>query len=301
MSLLKNSLKITAVGLASLFVRGSVRAQDTIPFTLTDYNNVLLPVVFNGSDTLLMMFHSSFTGVSITREGSKRCRSLHIDGEGTSESWAGTANSDVSNTNALRIGNSSWDGVMIVIDEQSGQGSDGKFGYDLFRDRVLEINYDRRELVAHIAVPDALSSYSALALQEHDGSLFVNAAVTLADSAYSGRFMLHTGYGGTCILGTAFMEQVGSHLPLDTMGVKELSDSFGSILQNVTTRTPAIAFGGHQFRDVRIQVMDRRSRFEDSVLGNDLLRRFNMFMDLSRQRILLKPNRSMKEAFSERF
>ena len=293
--------KLALIGLTWHLRTPTVSAQDTIPFILTAYNNIVVPAVFNGTDTLRLMFHSSFTGVSVTQDGLKRCSTMRANAEGVAHSWGGDAKSSLSSDNVLRIGGSLWDSSTVTVDEQSGQGSDGKFGYDLFADKVLEINYDSREFIVHGSIPEQTKEYSSLPLKDIDGSLYVEASITLVDSSYTDQFMLHTGYGGTCILGTGFMARVDGPFQLDTLGVKELSDSFGNVLKNVTTRTPRLLLGDHMFSDVRIQVMDRRSQFEASVLGNDLLRRFDTLIDLRNGRLYLKPNRSMGEAFSERF
>lgn len=274
---------------------------DTIPFELTAFNNVIVPVVINGADTLRLMFHSSFTGVSVTKNGLEHTTTLHVDGEGIAHSWAGEAKSGVSVGNTIRIGESTWDSVLVTIDEQSGQESDGKFGWDLFADRVLEIDYDRSALVLHASVPRMQDGCAVLPFEERDGSLYVQATVALADSSFTDRFMLHTGYGGTCILGTGFMGHLGANVSLDTLGVKKLSDSLGNVLLNVTTRTPSLTFADHAFKNVRIQVMDRRSHFEDSVLGNDILRRFNTWIDFRAHRMFHKPSKAMGATFSDRF
>ncbi len=274
---------------------------DTIPFLLSDHNNILVPVILNKADTLQLMFHSSFTGVSVTADGLKHCTTLRADEEGIAHSWGGDAQSSVSRSNRLRIGRQMWDSVVVTIDEQSGQDSDGKFGWDLFQDEVLEINYDRNELVLHPSLPALGKDFAVLPFEERDGSLYVEATVTLGDTTITDRFMFHTGYGGTCILGTGFMGRVGRNIALDTLGVKKLSDAYGNVLVNVTTRTPSLTFAGHAFKDLRIQVMDRRSQFADSVLGNDVLRRFNVWIDFRGYRLYLKPNAAMGAAFSDRF
>jgi len=275
--------------------------SDTIPFFLSDHNNILVPVIFNEQDTLRLMFHSSFTGVSVTEDGLKRCTTLRAIEEGVAHSWGGDAKSGVSRNNTLRIGRQVWDSLLVTIDEQSGHGSDGKFGWDLFADHVLEIDYDRNDLITRTTLPEMHDGAIMLPFEERGGSLYVQATAMLGDSSFTDRFMFHTGYGGTCILGTGFMGRFGADLQLDTLGTKKLSDSFGNVLMNVTTLTPALTFAGHSFKDLRIQVMDRRSHFEDSVLGNDLLRRFNAVIDFHGHQLYMTPNKAMGAAFSGQF
>lgn len=290
------------IGLLSVSPLEATRAQqaDTIPFTLTEHNNIIVPVVLNAKDTLRLMFHSAFNGVALTREGLQRCPSITIDGEGTAESWAGTAASSVSRNNHLRIGQQHWDSLMFTIDEQSGPGSDGKFGYDLFANRLVEIDPVRQIMVLHDVPPTTIKGLPSIPLLEEHGSLYVEASLALKDSARTDRFMLHSGYGGTCILGNAFMQGSGI-TALDTLGVKKLSDSFGNELRNVSVNAGSIQLGATVFRAVRVQVMDPRSRFPVNVIGGDLLKRFHWVLDLPGKRLYLQPNELMGTAFSERF
>ncbi len=275
--------------------------SDTIPFELTAFNNVIVPVVINGTDTLRLMFHSSFTGVSVTRSGLEHTTTLHADGEGIAHSWGGETQSGVSVGNTVRIGQNTWDSVLVTIDEQSGQESDGKFGWDHFADRVLEIDYDRSELVVHPSMPTLPDGATLLPFEERNGSLYVQSTIAFGETSVADLFMFHTGYGGTCILGTGFMSRFGNGPALDTLGTKKLSDSFGNVLLNITARIPSLTFADHEFKNVHIQVMDRRSHFEDSVLGNDILRRFNSWIDFRAHRIYLKPSKAMGATFSDRF
>lgn len=280
---------------------GQAQRPDTIAFTFTDHHNIIVPVVLNGRDTVQLMFHSAFTGIALTNATMQRCGSVRIDGAGTAESWGGSASSAVSRNNTMGIGRQTWDSLMITSDEQSGPGSDGKFGYDLFADRVLEIDHERKLMIVHPELSRARDGYTSIPLIDAEGSLYVEASITMLDSSHTDRFMLHTGYGGTVILGNTFMAHLGPNVTLDTLGVKKLTDSFGNVLRNVSTQAPAFALGDQVFRNVRIQVMDPHSRFPVNVLGGDLLRRFNLLIDLPNKRLFLKPNGSLSNPFSERF
>lgn len=297
-----NQTRLLVPWCLGMFWATRVIAQaDTVPFTFTDHNNILLQAVLNERDTVQLMFHSSTTGVALTTDGVKRCPTIKTDGEGTAHSWGGDASSPFSTGNTMRMGQSTWDSLLVIVDEQSGQGSDGKFGFDLFADRVLEIDHDRHLFIVHSALPPHMDDMIMWPCREDDGRLYTEATITLGDSSYTDRFMLHTGYGGTCILGTAFMDHVPTGTSLDTLGVKELSDALGNTLKNVAARVPLLAFGGTKFPDLRIQVMDRRSHFNDNVLGNDLFRRFNAVIDPRNGRMYLRTNGSMGTVFNQRF
>lgn len=262
--------------------------SDTIPFILSAQNNVLVPTVLNNTDTLLMMFHSAYRGVSVIRGSLDRAKSVHIDGTTVSRAWGGSAEEGVSRENAISIGNQYWDGLEIAIDALSGKGSDGKFGYDLFADQVVELNYDRGVMVVHNRLPKRMKSYAKWPIHYESGSFFVEGAVTIEDRVYPERFMFHTGYGGQFILGTGFMDRYGLYGKLDTASVEELKDSFGNTIKNLTIEVPALRIGRIRSSHVRGNLMDPSSRFEASVLGNGFLKQFNVIIDLRNDVIYLK-------------
>ena len=52
---------------------------DTIPFTLTDYNNISIKTIVNQRDTLNLMFHSGVGSVYVTKEGLAKTKYLKVD------------------------------------------------------------------------------------------------------------------------------------------------------------------------------------------------------------------------------
>jgi hypothetical protein len=53
----------------------------------------------------------------------------------------------------LQIGNTSY--KTKVYDAQlTGHGTDGRFGWDFFKDKIVEINYDKNILVIHSVLPE---------------------------------------------------------------------------------------------------------------------------------------------------
>ena len=103
--------------------------SDTIPFVLTDYNNISIKTIVNQHDTLNLMLHSGVSSVYVTKDGLAKTKHLKVDKSGQVTSWAGRAEAGSSTFNSLRVGNFECDSVEITIDEQSGRGTDGKFGF----------------------------------------------------------------------------------------------------------------------------------------------------------------------------
>lgn len=76
----------------------------------------------------------------------------------------------------MKICTFEWKNQTIFVDQFSGPGTDGKFGPNLFDGNVLEINFDRSELVTHRSVPrfaiDKASNYPPLDLSIDRGAMY---------------------------------------------------------------------------------------------------------------------------------
>ncbi len=272
---------------------------DTIPFILTPFNNIIVKTIINQSDTLNLMFHTAVTALSLTKEGLEKT-SLKMDGKSVVKSWGGATNAEYRNFNSIQIGELKWDSLRMTISDYSGQGSDGKFGYDLFKNKVLEINYDKNIMVAHHTLPKSLKGYSKLPLAYISGSFFIKADVEVAKRTYKVPFMFHSGYGGSLILSNKFIEENGLEGKLDTVGVQLLKDSYGNTIKNIIARVPSIKVGKSNFNDLSIGLMAKgASQISSSIFGNDLLKRFNVVIDFPNDYIYLKSNGLMPSPFKK--
>ena len=142
----------------------SIQAQnrpDTINFTLNKQHNICIKACINQSDTLTLMYHSSATGVTLTKDALKS-KKIPLGASQSTEvhTWGGDAESEYSEGNTLTISNLRWDSLLVFINENSGDGTDGKFGFNFFEDKILEIDYDHLRMVVHTTLPKIPSNLS---------------------------------------------------------------------------------------------------------------------------------------------
>lgn len=265
--------------------------SDTLPFHLTPYNNILVKTVVNQQDTLELMFHTAVSAISITKEGLAKTH-INADKKITANAWGGSAQSALSQGNTVQIGNLKQQNVALTVADLSGQGSDGKFGYDWFQNKILEINYDKNILVAHSHLPKSLNGYAKLPLTYANGSYFLEANMKIAGKTYKEPVLLHTGYSGALILEDAFLSKNNLWTKFDTLGVQVLLDSYGHELKNVQTKIPFLKVGKTVFAQQDILLRAKgASNMPISVLGNGLLKRFNILIDYQSNYIYLKENK----------
>ena len=126
-----------------------------IPFELTSNNNLSVKAVVNKKDTVLLMFHTAASSVTLIEESVKKMSSLHFRGADTMKSWGGSENTArFSKENTLQIGELTWE-LPIWENMYSGPGTDGKFGPDLFKDKVIEIVCDQLTLDRSQVTPES--------------------------------------------------------------------------------------------------------------------------------------------------
>lgn len=275
---------------------------DTIPFVLTPANNMAIQSVLNGTDTVSLMFHTAAGAVNLINEAEEKAGSVVYDRklEGAN-GWGGGGSMRVSTKNRMEIGKMKWEQVVIYEDERSGPGTDGKFGPGLFADKVLEIDFEGRFLVVHSLPPEIGEDYVELDLKFKDVMMFLEGELDLGEGpALSGEFLLHSGYAGTVLLDDAFVAAHGVGEKLETLSERELQDSFGNAVKTKKALLPGLAIGEAEFEDVPIGFFEGAiGRQQMSIMGGDLLKRFNWIIDLQNAVVYLRPNALATQPFTD--
>lgn len=274
--------------------------QDTIPFRLTAHNNLAIRAILNQTDTLEFMLHTAANAVTVTSAAIARLQSVSWDEETDVNSWGGSSSAKFSHSNSLTIGSMRWDSLPIWETQRSGPGTEGKFGLHLFEGKVVEMNYDQRLIILRDELPADLSQYDKLPLREEEGSLFMEGTSSIGGQTYPNRFLLHTGYGGTILYDDQFVadSKIGEQVKI--IGEKTLKDSYGNAIVTKRGALPRFAIGTTDFTNLPIGFFEGAiGRQKMSVLGGDMLRRFNIIIDAARENIYLQPNAAKALAYTE--
>ncbi len=267
------------------------RHTDTIPFSLTEHNNIAITCLLNDTDSLQLMFHLAASAVSLTTEATPRLQSLSFSQTDTVNSWGGAQESRSSTGNALRIGSLEWQELPIWESQHSGPGTDGKFGYDLFSDRILEIDYDHSRLILYDTLPKQVNEFHPLDLIIENDLLFLAGQLFL-DSLLSNRFLLHSGYGGAVLFDDVFAAQHELATRLVITEEQILRDSYGNEIQVKKALLPDLRIGPYRLAEVPVGFFAGAiGRQRMSVFGGAALKRFNWIFDFQNARLYLQPSR----------
>lgn len=280
------------------FGQNNSEKKYTIPFELTDYNNLSIQSVLNEKDTVHLMFHTATNDIDLTEEAVKKLKSIKFDGTVNDvKSWGGAENeSRFSKGNSIQIGAMKWDNVLVWEDKNSGQHTDGKFGLNLFKDKVIEIDFEKKVITVYSELPKKVKKYDKLKLSLKNNSMFLEATSEINGAAYTNKFLIHSGYSGAVLFDDVFALDNKLDEKLKITGEKELKDSYGHILKTKKALLPLFIIGNQKLTNVSAGFFSGTKLQQSiSVLGGDVLKRFNIIFDAKREYIYLKMN-NLKDA-----
>lgn len=247
------------------------------------------------------MFHTAANAVTLTEEALQKTKSLKFDRIDSVKSWGGNDNtSKFSKSNTLQIGQLKWENVPIWENKNSGQYTDGKFGLDLFENKVIEIDFDKKVLIITVGLPSKIKQYEKLKLTFEDEMMFVEGNVSIGNNNYKNKFLIHSGYAGSVLFDDQFVakNKIGEHLKITDE--KQLKDSFGNILKTKKAILPIFTLGKVKLKNISIGFFEGAiGRQKISIIGGDLLKRFNMIIDAKREFVYLKPNKLIDLPYSK--
>lgn len=265
-----------------------------IPFKLTEYNNLSVKAILNKADTVQLMFHTAASAVTLTEESVKKLKSLRFKETTDSvQSWGGQSNSSrLSVENSIRIGDLTWEKVSIWENVNSGQYTDGKFGIDLFKDQVIEIDFDKSVIRLHTTLPKKVKKYDKTKLKYQDDFMFIEADCFMNGSGFRNTFLIHSGYAGAILFDDKFANDNKLSDKLQIVGEKTLKDSFGNVLKTKQATLPLLKIQNNSLSNVPVGFFEGSiGRQKLSIIGGDILKRFNLIIDAKREYIYLKTNK----------
>lgn len=271
------------------FFASAMSQSDTLHFTLNEQNNICIKARVNNSDTLSLMFHTSSTGITVTKESLKE-KILLKDKQNTNiQTWGGRADAEFSEHNMLFINKLKWEDITVFVNENSGPNTDGKFGYDLFAKKIVSLDYDKNFMIVAETLPKNLKGYQKMNLTFLNGSMFIDGKLEIGEEIFQDKFMFHSGYGGAILLDPKIAEKYDMK-SLKTISTSELKDSYGNVFKIETKLLPKLKIGNKTLKNVPLSFAAKSSDIPMKVFGNDLLKRFNVIFDFQKNEIYLKPN-----------
>lgn len=262
------------------------RSTDTIPFTIGDNSKIYLQGSINNSNLLNFQFDLGCGGAVIKKEAVDK---VNMRFEGTAQ----LSNSDGINTvrsssaNHLEIAGLKWDSITFLEADNMTKREDAIIGNLFFRDKVVEINYDNNVMIIHDTLPP-VNGYSRHELILDGVVPFIQGSFTIGSKKRTGWFMFDTG-------------AYTSHIKTDE--ISAANKFFDELLKllSIDNRETHLRIGlrGYEFNENNYTVHPAPTNDQDlGILGNDLLKRFNVILDNQNGFIYLKKNTLIDKPFA---
>jgi hypothetical protein len=270
----------------------SIKSPTTIPFELSD-NLIYLPVRVNGSKPLWFILDSGASGCVIDQTQAKL---LALKTEGKAQgTGAGTGTYDLTYAKNVTFNLSGIETQIessYVIDLSSnlsveGREADGILGYDFFSRYVVMIDYDAMTLRLYDSQTYNYSGSGEIIPFTFKRKLpHITAKFKVAGREAADRdFLIDTGSADAA--DDDLIAQSTSP-KIETIGGVGLGQEFKTVLGraewlklgNFTIENTLGVSGG------------------TGLIGGEVLHRFTVIFDYNRQRIILEPNRHLRDEFS---
>jgi len=250
--------------------KNSPVTHDTIPFVLTDHNIIHVKAISNNTDTLNLHFDLGSLDFHLIKGVWQKNRKPQT----------------------LRMGQMVWNNPAVISTDFTGHDMDGRFGWNLFEGKVVEINYDTHLLIIHSKMPEQVKGYRKSKLLFIHSFICMKASFIKDKKKYSGNFLLDTGSDRALIADSAWAARQDFTAGLEFIESVVVKDPRGVKYETHTVLAPLLQINDYKLANIPTLILPGKNPgdFAINFMGNDLLKRFNMILDLTQDCIYLKQN-----------
>ena len=273
--------------------------RDTIHFELTERHSVKIPVLLNGKDSLNLMFDSNTSRLTLKEDAIIEKTDLLANQKGNEHYDFRRLPSE----NSLQIGNLTWENQQIFPTKLSGHGTDGRFGWDLFDGRIVEIDYENELFIVHSSLTEIPKGFSKFDMTFTRGYFHIEGEIVVAGKKIKTKFLVDSGYNRAILLDPILMKKQGFPDEIEVFKTNELRNGQGRVFKVRIFNSDKICFDGMVLKKVPTQILPEElpnpSGMLTHTLGNELLKRFNMILDFQNNHIYLKLNNLKKHNYTD--
>jgi hypothetical protein len=275
-------------------LKNAVVIHDTIPFTLTSYNAIAVKAVVNGTDSVTLHFDTGSWDFRLTKDAILKKTSLLSN---QSDALAGKAEPNFNKLNKvskIQMGKLTWNDPEIEATGFTAHEMDGRFGWNLFEGKQVEVDYDKGLIIIHSGLPKRLTGYVKAPIEFIRSFMCIKGDFEISGKKHSGNFLMDTGADQAIILDSTWTAKEHFSDGLKLIKTITLTNPRGVKFNIRVVLAPAFKLNGFNLTNIPVAILGSSSNpagFQINNLGNDLLKRFNMIIDLKNDCIYLKPNK----------
>ena len=261
--------------------KAQIATTDTIAFTVTPYNAIAFKAVINEKDTINLHFDLGSWDFRLTKEAVHTRTSLLP-------------------ATKLQLGSMIFLNPTVGTTDRTSTGMDGRFGWNLFEGKQVELNYDRNIMIVRsgqrLKVP---GGYRRSTIEFRRSFMIVKGIMKKGNLKFPADFLLDTGADQAIILDSTWTAANDYAANLNRITTITLHDPRGQKFETRVVLAPGFEINGLALADIPTLILGSRNPvgFPINYLGNDLLKRFNIIMDFKHDRIYWTPNSLSRTAF----
>lgn len=296
-----------------LYITDENKANIKIPFKFIN-NLIVIRLQINNSDTLNFILD---TGVTTSIINQKDALKLQLNSQ--KEYWVGGLGQGEgmlarhSPENEIEIsGIIGQHQDLLVMQEDKPNLSNllgipihGLIGYTLFKDFIVEINYDKHYLILHTPrkyVYNLQKDQVTIPLTFFDSKPYIDAIVIQGNnSEVPVKLMMDLGASHSLLLN--LLSNSSLQLPEKNIQIT-LGVGLSGLLSGQMGRLKKLAIGRFKFRNILANYPDTNSlgnaakmHDRNGSVGSGLLSRFNIIIDYRHQKLVITPGKDIKRPF----
>lgn len=275
---------------------------DTIPFELNENRQIIIKGSINNCPEIDFCFDLGARLVYVIGKNFDKKNKLLIDGLIEDESVTGLSTEKTSSSNNIKLNNLSISNVPVCyIDEAGFIGKGGALiGYNIFQNKILEVDFDKQLLLIHDRLPQKVSSFCEIELKQTTGGLYIPITINNGKRQSKGWYFFDTGADNALTFDSKFAKKERLLNTMTVIGRAGIASTENRIINAEILEVPVVTIGKYQIENIPTLLpaeSNAESEFEDGVVGIGLQSKFNFIIDFPGSKLYLKPNKYFIKSF----
>lgn len=289
------------------FVEPPAKHITTVPFTQLTGGIIILRARFDSlPDTLNFILDTGSSGISLDSSTADYLGLEPVPTERTIRGIAGIRKVNFLYNKTLHFPGLSINNLDFHINDYEiltavyGERIDGIIGYSVISRYIMKVDYDSNQLQFFTR---GMTRYprGGYLLKPAISQLVSQPMRVKDDRAVYSRFLFDMGAGLCLLLTREFVEDSSLFVKKKKIFIKE-AEGLGGKLDMDLTVLKEVRLGPYRFRNVPVFVFDDEYNvssypYMGGILGNDLLRRFNVILNYAKGDIHIMPNSHFNDVF----
>jgi predicted aspartyl protease len=290
-----------------VFISPPAKLLTRFSFTTLSGGVIMLKgTVGDKPDSLNFIFDTGSSGISLDTATAAALKLNIVPSDKMIKGIAGIRKVDFVNDLTLHLPGLQTDSLDFHVNDYSlltstyGFPIDGIIGYSFLRKYIVYIDYDSS--IMKIYKPGGIRYPRGGHLMKPTFVSLPFSSITVKDDhAVTGKFFLDTG-AGLCFLMSNDFEKDSTVLKKGKKIVITQAEGIGGKQRMELTTVKMVQMGPYKFRNVPTYVFEDVNNITSyphigGLLGNDIMRRFNMYINYPAREFYFKPNSHYNELF----